>query len=150
MNGKNISIRFVEVKRFTYCSSKEIAETTSIPHPYPDGGAEFWFEQVTKEKKEGGVYTFSIFGIVSVKKKGNRIRAIDYWLNWNKGIATIAIRKAIHFSFHKLGLKIIKSDCLSSNIGSRKVLEKRMGLSFLKRKFIIDLLMGVGKIKLSR
>jgi RimJ/RimL family protein N-acetyltransferase len=137
MNEKKIKIRFVEESDLPlvqhYCSKKEVSETTSIPYPYPEDGAEQWFKLVSKNKEQGIAYAFSILyekdfaGIISVKQKENAIGAIDYWVAptyWNKGVGTTALRKAIDFAFNELRLTTIESFCLSSNIGSRKVLEK--------------------------
>jgi RimJ/RimL family protein N-acetyltransferase len=143
-----VTLRFVEYSDIPfiqqYCSKKEVSETTSIPYPYPKDGAERWYKMVSKNKEEGKSYEFTILydnefaGIVSVKQKENGLGSIDYWVAppyWKKGIGTLATRKAINFAFNELGLSTMESFCLSSNIASKRILEKN-GFVFLNEKIL--------------
>lgn len=139
MDDIKVTIRFVEEKDAPfiqkYASDKEIAQTSNVPHPYPDKGGEEYVKRVMNWKQKGQSYTFSIIcngcfaGIMSVNgvDKQAGTAELDYWVAvpyWNKGVGTAAASKAIEFAFEDLNLKILRSSCLFGNPASGKVLEK--------------------------
>lgn len=139
-----VRIRIIEEKDIPfvqeYVSKKEIADTTNVPFPYPKDGARQWYKFVNAEREKGNHYPFAILyneefvGSISVRKENEETGAIDYWVApnfWNKGIATMAVHKAIDFGFEELRFRKFETCCLTENPSSGKVLEKN-GFTFVK------------------
>src|SRR5438132_11543359 len=94
-------------------SDRQVAAGTfRIPHPYPTGAAETWFEQQARAVAEGRAFTFAVtltgtrspgrehdlsdtghlIGTVALELELEQYRAeLGYWVGtsyWNKGFAT--------------------------------------------------------------
>ena len=112
-------------------SRVEIARMTlTIPHPYPDGGAEEWIARAEPgvafalELRESG----EMVGSASIVRDREHRRAeIGYWCaldHWGRGYTTEAVRALIDYGFRELGLNRVYAQCFSDNPASRRVLEK--------------------------
>ncbi|MCA0988416.1 GNAT family N-acetyltransferase [Guptibacillus algicola] len=145
----SIAIRMVEEKDIPlvqrYVSQKEVARTTNVPEPYPEGGAKEWYKIVMEEKERGKHFPFAILfdgefaGSISLRVEKDGQGAIDYWVAppfWNKGIGTEAVKRVIAFGENQVGLEAIETCCLKENPGSSMVLEKN-GFRYI-RDFEID------------
>lgn len=144
-----VRIRFIEEEDISFVqefvSKEEIANTTNIPHPYPEDGARQWYKFVSAERDKGNLYPFAILydeefvGSISIRKEDRDIGAIDYWVApdfWNKGIGTKAVHKAIEFGIKELSFKKFETCYLAENTASGRVLEKN-GFKFV-REFQIE------------
>jgi ribosomal-protein-alanine N-acetyltransferase len=124
------------------------AGTLRIPHPYPAGAAEEWFERQTREVSEGKAFTFAItlagtrspgrehdltdtghvIGTVGLTLELDHYRAnLGYWIGapyWNKGFATEAARAVVNFGFSRTQLHRIVAQRFVENAASARVLEK--------------------------
>lgn len=116
----------------TFCAMASVSELTSIPHPYPVDGARQWFHQVTNNARAGVMWPWTIVcddqfaGIIALKRPEPSTGAVDYWVAppfWGQGVATRAVGCVVRHAWDQ-GLQILRSYCLSSNVASRKVLEK--------------------------
>ena len=118
-----------------HVSDGRIADTCSVPHPYPADGAATWTRKVTEERKRGQRYAFAILfgdqfaGVVDLELAGESegTAELGYWVPvhlWDQGIATEACRQAIAFAFGEIGLSCLTSSCLVRNPASGRVLEK--------------------------
>ena len=116
----------------TFCAMASVSASTSIPHPYPVDGAHRWFEQVTSKARAGMMWPWTIVcddhcaGIIALKRTEPSTGAVDYWVAppfWGRGIATRAVGDVVLNAWDQ-GLQILSSYCLSSNVASRKVLER--------------------------
>jgi ribosomal-protein-alanine N-acetyltransferase len=123
-------------------ASREIAlNTLSIPHPYPEGGAEEWIARQTGklEKDEGVVFAITrredgaLMGDVGLMIDFANERAeIGYWIGvpfWGSGYGTEAARAVIAHGFQTLGLNRIFGSIFTRNAASGRVLEKA-GMKF--------------------
>lgn len=134
-----IQIRLVQMKdaKFVqeYATDIRISETSNVPYPYPEDGAESWARMVINRREQGISIVFSVFqeeqfaGVMSINaiNNENKTAELDYWIAvpfWHKGIATEAARLAIEYAFNELNLETLRSACLAKNKGSSKVLEK--------------------------
>ena len=130
---KEIEERYIPfVQR--YASDPIIGETSNVPSPYPDSGAEQWYRHVNKNIQIGISKVFVIMfqdefaGIVSLNKLNidSRSADVDYWVRSDfhgKGIATKAVNMALLHA-RELGISNFHSGCLASNVASKKVLVK--------------------------
>nr|WP_156282456.1 GNAT family N-acetyltransferase [Paenibacillus sp. NEAU-GSW1] len=118
----------------------EIARTTlSIPHPYPDGGAEIWIRQCRKIEGDGYPYAIvtkdndDLIGCVSLNLAKPHQRAeLGYWLGksfWGQGYATEAVKRIIQFGFQELKLHKIYAIAMTKNPASSNVM-KKIGMQF--------------------
>ncbi len=118
-----------------YAEDPHVQKSTNLPSPYPSNGAEEWYLRIISsiENRKQAVYAIydksEFIGVVSL----NEIDAVskqahlDYWIaypHWGKGHGTKAALLAIEEAINKFGIAVLKSGCLSDNIGSRRVLEK--------------------------
>ena len=127
-------------------NAPEIAATTlHIPHPYPDGMAEFWIKQhaVMFEDRDGVVFAIelrrkaTLIGCVGLGcDPENQNAELGYWIGvpyWNRGYASEAARMVVVFGFAYFGLHRIKSSYFGSNPASGRVMEK-IGMRFEGRR----------------
>jgi RimJ/RimL family protein N-acetyltransferase len=116
---------------------REIAATTiNIPHPYPEGAAEEFIENVRAAHDEGRGYTFAItrktdhllVGMIGIHPRpAFRHAEIGYWVGrpyWGQGYATEAARRMVAFGFQELNLYRIYASYFTDNPASRRVMEK--------------------------
>ncbi len=123
-----------EIKRLA--SAKEIAQYTSIPHPYGDGVAESWIEMLAREFEAGNTLAFAVtrksdgqfMGCSSLRMQSrHNIAAMGYWIGvpyWGKGFTTEAAREVMAFGFNALNLHRIYAEHMGTNLGSGKVMQK--------------------------
>lgn len=117
-----------------YASDPEIGKLSNVPSPYPENGAETWYNHVVSLQNIGCSKVFTIVynnefaGIISLNEivKSEHKANIDYWVRsdlHSKGIGTFAVKCVINHA-KQLGLKNFYSGCLRRNVGSKKVLLK--------------------------
>lgn len=117
--------------------NEEVARTTlAIPHPYPDGAAEHWIENVRQSSEKGDSYAFAMIrkedgtlvGNMSMGVSQKHKRAeLAYWVGkpfWRQGFATEAARRIVQFGFEDLDLNRIFAAAMTKNPGSYKVMRK--------------------------
>ena len=139
VEAHRISIRPVElddgpaIQR--WASDPRIAETTTLPRPYPADGGEQWARACVEARQAGTRYPFAVlldgeliglFGVNAVDMT-YRTAYLDYWIAvpyWGQGIATRAGRLVAAWAFEELGLGELRSSCLARNVPSGRVLEK--------------------------
>jgi len=122
--------------------AREIAANTStIPHPYPDGAAEAWIEQAGLELAQGRGAPFMVLrrqGAVVIGTVGLRIEPqhrraeLGYWIgvpHWGQGFATEACEAVLRYGFEELGLQRVFASHYRRNPASGRVLEK-LGMSY--------------------
>jgi len=130
-------------------SERQIAAGTfRIPHPYPVGAAETWFEHQARAVGEGRSFTFAVtltgtrspgrehdltdtghlIGTVALELELDHYRAeLGYWIGtsyWNKGFATEAARAVLNFGFSRTQLHRIVALRFADNAASERVLQK--------------------------
>lgn len=124
-----------EVER--YVSDRDIAAMTlSIPHPYPEGGAEKWIATHPTKYAEGQRANFAIIeresgalaGAIGLHVEPAHGRAeLGYWIAkplWGCGYATEAARTVMQFGFETLGLNKIHAAVFLKNPASDRVIRK--------------------------
>jgi ribosomal-protein-alanine N-acetyltransferase len=117
--------------------NEEVARTTlAIPHPYPDGAAEQWIENVRQSSEKGDSYAFamikkedgSLIGNMSMGVSQKHKRAeLAYWVGqpfWGQGFATEAARRIVQFGFDDLDLNRIFAAAMTKNPRSYNVMSK--------------------------
>jgi RimJ/RimL family protein N-acetyltransferase len=120
-----------------YVSDRDVAAMTlSIPHPYPDGGAETWIGTHAAKYADGQRVSFAIterdtgtlVGAIGLHVKSAHGRAeLGYWIGkpfWGRGYATEAGRAVIQFGFEVLGLNKIHAAVFTKNPASDRVIRK--------------------------
>ena len=154
-------------------SDTEIARTCNVPHPYPANGGVAFVEKAVSARAARARFAFAILrqgefvGVIDLNAPDFAAGTckVDYWVarpHWNQGVATAAIRCAVHAAFTELGLRHISSACLSSNRASARALEKngfkeiapitndgRYGAKFIGetiRRFTLDQADGAQKL----
>jgi len=119
-----------------------------IPHPYPEGAAETWFEAQSRAVTEGRAFTFAVtltgtrspgrendlsdtghlIGTVALELELDQYRAeLGYWIGtsyWDKGFATEAARAVLNFGFSRTQLHRIVAQRFAENAASARVLQK--------------------------
>lgn len=147
------SFSFVDVPAIQlYAGNAEVARmTANIPHPYPEGAAEFWIGTHRQAFEEDKNLTLAIrlpsgdlVGAVSlaIDRKNSRAE-LGYWIGrpfWGNGYATEAARELIGHGFSSLALERITAHHLGSNPASGRVMEKT-GMTFegrLRRHMLKD------------
>jgi ribosomal-protein-alanine N-acetyltransferase len=120
-----------------HVSDRDIAAMTlSIPHPYPEGGAEKWISTVAAKNDDGRVASFAIVeresgtlaGAIGLTLEPAHGRAeLGYWIAkqfWGRGYATEASRAMIAFGFESLGLNKIHAAVFIKNPASDRVIRR--------------------------
>ena len=118
-----------------YASDKRISNTSNVPYPYPENGAQEFIDFAIKEKEALNSIVFTIClaeqfaGLVTLNRLDayTRTCSIDYWIAvpfWGKGIGTKAVRQAIEQARKTYGIKTIYSGGLKRNIGTNCILKK--------------------------
>lgn len=120
----------------------EIARTTlNVPHPYPDGAAEQFFEATHKAADEGRAFTFAVelketgqlVGCIGLGIQAAHKRAeIAYWIGkeyWGHGYASEAARAVVRFGFTTCDLNRIYAFAMSHNPASTGVM-KKVGMTY--------------------
>lgn len=138
-----------------YVSDRDIAAMTlSIPHPYPDGGAETWIGTHAAKYAEGRLASFAITeresgalaGAIGLHLEPAHGRAeLGYWIAkpfWGRGYATEAGRAVLQFGFEALGLNKIHAAVFLKNPASDRVIRK-IGMTWEGRLREHDLKWGV-------
>ncbi|HHB77980.1 MAG TPA: N-acetyltransferase [Saprospiraceae bacterium] len=110
--------------------------TLTMPYPYLEKDAKFWFELAQKGFAQKNKFIFAIRqkndpkiigGIdLSLNIKHNK-GELGYWLGlpyWNKGYMTEAAKTVVQFGFGELGLKRIFASHFTSNPASGRVMQK--------------------------
>lgn len=116
---------------------KDIAATTTVPHPYEDGFAEQWIGTHQEEFEKGESVIFavvlrsdnSLIGSISILRINNQhSRAeIGYWIGVPyqcNGYCTEAGREALKYAFDELALNRVSGSHLAENPASGRVLKK--------------------------
>lgn len=118
-------------------STPEISENTlSIPFPYTDEHADFWFNIINDGFKNKDAFIFAIRQKANLKligavglhlTKKDQKAEVGYWLAkvfWNKGYTSEALQAAIRFGFQELNLNKIYASHYTHNPSSGRVMEK--------------------------
>jgi len=118
-------------------SERDIAATTlSIPHPYPNDGAEQWIRQGLDAIERGEMANFAItlkdagtlIGSIGLGVKAEHERAeMGYWIGkpyWGRGYATEAARAVLQFGFDVLNLNRIVAHHMIHNPASGRILTR--------------------------
>jgi ribosomal-protein-alanine N-acetyltransferase len=131
-------------------SDPAVAATTRLPHPYPEGGARRFVEQMVQERSEGITWAFAIqdrgelVGVIGLHGvEPRQARELGFWIGrpyWGKGYASFAVKMVLEFAFSNLRLDEVLSSALESNAASRRVLEKN-GAEWLETARVDDPLM---------
>jgi ribosomal-protein-alanine N-acetyltransferase len=109
--------------------------TLNIPHPYPDGAAEWWINKQRTENEVNFVITLratgEMVGIIGLIVNREHARAeIGYWIavpHWNRGYATEAGRAVLRHAFDDLKLNRVFAEHFTRNASSGRVMQK-MGM----------------------
>ena len=118
-----------------YASDPGIGATSTVPYPYPDDGANAWYDIVLKRRAEGSAAVFAMTedgefrGVISINDiHVEAARAhLDYWIAvpyQRRGIATRAASLAVDYARNELKLQSLLSSCLTTNIASSRLLER--------------------------
>ena len=113
--------------------------TLTIPHPYNDADADFFFNLLKEKKKELGKESNwairnesgEFIGSIGLSRKsldGNPHRdQFGYWLAepyWGKGIMTEVVKAFTNYCFENEDLNRLEATVFNHNPGSMRVLEK--------------------------
>ena len=117
--------------------AREIAANTlTIPHPYPPGGAAEWISKRDGEFREGSNISFAVtlrdentfIGTMGLKiNRSDDSGEVGYWIGvpyWGKGYASEALGAVIRYGFESCALNRIYAAHFSRNPGSGRVMQK--------------------------
>jgi RimJ/RimL family protein N-acetyltransferase len=118
-----------------HASNPLISKTSNVPFPYPENGAEEWYEFIKGGVNSGKCKVFAILnnrefcGVITLNdiQIEKQSAQIDYWLAvqfHNQGITTKAVKAVIEFAYETLSICNFYSGGLKKNFASCKVLEK--------------------------
>lgn len=122
-------------------SAREIAEMTTIPHPYEEGMAEEWICTHQGAYERGELVTWAItrredgmvLGAISLSiNKANLFAELGYWVGkpyWGQGYCTEAAREALRYGFEVLNLNRIQARHMTKNPASGRVMQK-IGMTY--------------------
>src|SRR5687767_6404699 len=118
-------------------SDRDVAATTfSVPHPYPEGGAEEWIKKQPAAFDSGQRVTLAItlrkektlVGSINLRiTPWNRRAEMGYLIgkpHWGKGYATEAAEAMLRYGFETLDLSNVYAHHMTINPASGRVLEK--------------------------
>ena len=131
--------------------TSEFSENTlSMPFPYTNDSADFWFKMSSEGFENKNAYIFAIrlketekiIGGIGLHLTPQHQKAeAGYWIAkdfWNKGYATEALKILLKFGFESLHLNKIYATYFPHNPGSGKIMEK-CGMKFeatLKQEYV--------------
>jgi len=129
-----------------YASDPRVADTTTIPHPYPQNGGEGFVSANIEAREKREAFPFAIIadgkmiGVIGLNGADfeQRTIRIDYAIassHWGKGIMTRVVSLALAYAFENLQMETVNSGCLKRNMGSRRVLEKN-GFSKIEERIL--------------
>jgi len=139
MQEIEVSIRPLKLKDAEavqrYASDPRVADTTTIPHPYPQDGGLTFVENSLEAQEKRESFQFAIIvdnemiGVIGLNRADfeNYTVNVDYAIassHWGKGIMTTVVSLTLKYAFEELQMKEVNSACLKRNPGSRRVLEK--------------------------
>jgi len=118
-----------------YAGDLRVAQMTIlIPHPYPEGLAESWIEELQKKSSPGGPFALTLkpggelIGVMELSLCDDDLRAeVGFWiapLFWGHGLCTEALKKVVDYGFRELKLLRIFAGHFSENPASGKVQRK--------------------------
>lgn len=118
-----------------HAGDRRVAEMTlSIPHPYPDGTAQKWIEELLENPSPGGPFALTLSeggefaGLMGLSIQPDGFRAeVGFWvvpLYWGLGLCTEALKAVIDYGFRDLGLMRIYAGHFSGNPASGRVQRK--------------------------
>lgn len=123
-------------------STSEISENTlTLPFPYREENAHFWFKMAEDGFANKDAFIFGIrekenlklIGAIGLHiDLGNNKAEVGYWLGksfWNKGYVSEALQRILKFGFEELNLNKVYASHFPHNPASGKVLEKN-GFTF--------------------
>ena len=118
-------------------SDRAIADTTaSIPHPYPEGGAETFIATHGPRWTAGTGIVFcaalresdDLIGVIGLDlNPANDSAELGYWIGlpyWGKGYTTESAAAVVDFAFGVVGLNRIYALHMTRNPASGRVMEK--------------------------
>ena len=121
-----------------------------FPHPYTRADAEAWIALCDQETEPFLQFAIDLNGAaiggIGFERMSDVLRLtaeVGYWIAepfWGRGIATIALKKAVAYAWGSLSLERIQANVFEGNTASMRVLEKS-GFEFegrLKRYFFKD------------
>lgn len=120
---------------------REIAEMTTIPHPYEEGMAEEWIGTHQRAFEGGELVTWAItrredgalLGAMSLSlNKANRYAELGYWVGkpyWGRGYCTEAAQEALRYAFEVLGVNRVQARHMTKNPASGRVMQK-IGMTY--------------------
>lgn len=136
---------------FRLGGDRDIASTTSLPHPYPEERAKEYVDRQPKSYKEGQSVNFAIcakdeklakeigskkdelMGIVGFYLNlPNKRAELGYWLGkpfWGKGIMFESAKAIMEYGFDHLQLNRIYANHIKHNLASGQIL-KKLGMQF--------------------
>ena len=122
---------------FQVNSTSEISENTlSLPFPYREENAHFWFKMAEDGFANKDAFIFGIREKENLKLIGavglhldvaHHKAEVGYWLGksfWNNGYVSEALQEVLKFGFEELKLNKIYASHFHHNPASGKVLEK--------------------------
>ena len=117
--------------------AREVAETTlTVPHPYPEGGAQEWIATHPAAWDAGTGATFAIVDRVTNElvgcigaaiQRADARAEIGYWIGvpfWNRGYCSEASRAVVDFLFDSLGMNRVQGRHFTTNPASGRVMQK--------------------------
>jgi len=117
------------------CGNWNVARMLEIvPHPYPDGLAETWIEDLPAQWQSGAAYTFAIalsdelIGVIEIERDDEEAFGLGYWLGepwWGQGYMSEAAARVIQFAFEDLRVDKLRSGHFADNPASGRVLKNR-------------------------
>lgn len=114
----------------------EVAKTTlTIPHPYPEGSAVIFIQNMLDSETYAIIHKESnqLIGMMTLKIHPTYQRGeLGYWVGksfWGKGYGTEAARALVQYGFESLQLHKIYAQAFTTNPGSWRIMEK-LGLKY--------------------
>jgi ribosomal-protein-alanine N-acetyltransferase len=118
-----------------YCANPKLGRYSMIPSPYPDDGAQKWFDCMRGKMDAGSAKIFAIMrgnvfcGVMSIIDINHHDQSavLGYWVAvpyQGQGIASNAAKLAIAEAKTRLGIRTLHGACLDVNHASSHVLEK--------------------------
>ncbi len=119
-----------------YASDAAVAAMTTIPHPYPENGAEEYVRYDQSRRKKGAAFTYAVIveetfvGVCSVgldKCDRQGRPELGYWIGkpfWGRGYGYAAARAVLTRVFSERGYPFIVARSHEDNPASIRILEK--------------------------